>query len=329
MLCATIWATLATDSLWPYLIVGVMVGIIAVPLRAANLSAWITNRRAAQILLLTSCSCSVLLFTLVLVTATQREHLHPLAAHGLLVVLAAVAVLAAWRGYYRESVEQLLEILLWPIYRIRSSGPGKCHVPLHGPLLVVANHTAWLDPVWVAKVVPRRVIPMMTSTFYDLPILRWLMKHVAQAIRVERTAFRREAPELQEAIAALDRGECVTIFPEGFLKRRADQGLRQFGQGVWRILRERPTTPVMVCWIEGGWGCYTSYYNGPPTVNKRLDWWRRIAVSIGEPQVLDAALLEDQRATRNYLMHACLEQRKYLGLETLTPAQVDEKEAAV
>ena len=53
--------------------------------------------------------------------------------------------------------------------------------------------------------------------------------------------------------------------------------LSQFGQGVWHILHERPDTPVVVCWIEGGWGCYFSYYNGPPTVNKRFDWWRRIA----------------------------------------------------
>jgi 1-acyl-sn-glycerol-3-phosphate acyltransferase len=156
-----------------------------------------------------------------------------------------------------------------------------------------------------------------------------MMVRVVRAIRVERSAFRREAPELQEAIAALDRGECVAIFPEGFLKRRADQGLRQFGQGVWRILRERPTVPVIVCWIEGGWGSYTSYYNGPPTVNKRLDWWRPIAVAIGEPQVLDPALLEDQRATRSYLMRTCLEQRNYLGLETLAPAEVDENEATV
>src|SRR5262249_25156483 len=137
-----------------------------------------------------------------------------------LVGLAAVIALVAWRAYFRESIELLLEILLWPIYRIRAAGPGRGRVPLKGPLLVVANHSAWSDPVWLAKVLPRRVIPMMASTFYDLPVLRWLMVRVVRAIRVERSAFRREAPELQEAIAALDRGECVAIFPEGFLKRR-------------------------------------------------------------------------------------------------------------
>jgi hypothetical protein len=89
--------------------------------------------------------------------------------------------------------------------------------------------------------------------------------------------------------------------------------LRQFGQGVWLILRKRPSTPVVVCWIEGGWGSYTSYFGGPPTVNKKLDWWHRIDVAIAEPQVLEPALLADHRATRTYLMRACLAARRYLG----------------
>jgi hypothetical protein len=87
------------------------------------------------------------------------------------------------------------------------------------------------------------------------------------------------------------------------------------GKGIWRILRDRPETPVVVCWIEGGWGSYTSYWNGPPLANKRPDWWRSIRIGVSEPQVLAPALLEDHRATRVYLMRACLEARRHLGLE--------------
>ena len=61
-----------------------------------------------------------------------------------------------------------------------------------GPLLVVANHAAWLDTLWLAKVLPRRLTPMMTSVFYDLPGMRFLMRHVAGAIRVQASTFRRE-----------------------------------------------------------------------------------------------------------------------------------------
>jgi 1-acyl-sn-glycerol-3-phosphate acyltransferase len=155
----------------------------------------------------------------------------------------------------------------------------------------------------------------MISIYYDRPVLHWLMSRVIRAIRVQDTPYRREAPELEQAVAALDGGGCVMIFPEGVVRRKEEVPLRHFGQGIWRILRERPDTPVVVCWIEGGWRSFTSFYNGPPMTNKPLDWRRPIDIVLEEPQVLDPALLDDQRATRQYLGQACLEARRHLGLE--------------
>jgi 1-acyl-sn-glycerol-3-phosphate acyltransferase len=237
--------------------------------------------------------------------------------------------LAAWRFYYRETLEQIMEVLLWPIYRIRCRGPGLASFPMRGPVLVVANHSSYFDPLWLAKFVPRRLTPMMTSAFYDLPGLHWLMTTIVKAIRVEASTFRREAPELKEGIAALDRGECLVIFPEGMLRRRADRPVRQFGQGVWHILRERPTVPIVVCWIDGGWGSYFSYFNGPPMTNKSIDWWLRIAIAMQEPEVIDSSILVDQRRTRTYLRQRCIDARKYLGLEPLVDddAATDKPEA--
>jgi 1-acyl-sn-glycerol-3-phosphate acyltransferase len=155
---------------------------------------------------------------------------------------------------------------------------------------------------------------MMTSAFYDLPGLKWLMVYVVGAIRVQDSNFRREAPELNIAIKALDRGQCVVIFPEGRLRRDEGTLLRQFGQGVWHILSQRPKTPVVVCWIEGGWGSFMSYFNGPPMKNKSMDWWRSIKIAVTNPQTLTADVLADDRITRTYLMQQCLAARKILGL---------------
>jgi 1-acyl-sn-glycerol-3-phosphate acyltransferase len=128
---------------------------------------------------------------------------------------------------------------------------------------------------------------------------------------------------LLEAVAVLRQGGWVLIYPEAQLRRREDQSLRLFGQGVWRILQELPQTPVLVCWIEGGWGSFTSYFSGPPLRGKWLDWWRRIDIAVDVPQILDAAVLADQHATRQYLMRACLECRRYLDLPV--PAGEDVK----
>src|SRR5262249_13100350 len=156
------------------------------------------------------------------------------------------------------------------------------------------------------------------------PGVHFLMKHIAGAIRVPLAAFRRAAPELDEAIAVLDRGGCVLIFPEGWLKRDDKHLLRYFGQGVWHILHRRPQTPVVACWIEGGWGSFTSYQNGPPLTNKPLDWRRPIDIAVRAPEVVPPNVLDDQRATRSHLMAACLEARALLELP---PSEVVAQEA--
>lgn len=231
----------------------------------------------------------------------------------IVIALAAIAIYC----YLRELIELLVEPLLALMYPIRGYGPGLKIVPTRGPVLVIANHSTWIDPLWVAKLMPLRLRPLMTSRFYDLPVISWLMRKVFLAFRVPDSHFRRETPEIQLAIAALERGESVMIFPEGWLKRREEQSLRRFGQGIFQILREKPQTPVVACWIEGGWGTYMSYWKGPPTKNKKFDFFRRIRIGIAEPEILSLDVLTDQMQTRRYLMQACLHARTYLGLPEL------------
>ena len=49
--------------------------------------------------------------------------------------------------------------------------------------------------------------------------------------------------------------------------------------------------------------------------NKRLDWRRRISIAVEKPQVLPPEVLADPLRTRTFLMRACRECRRYLGLE--------------
>ncbi len=155
---------------------------------------------------------------------------------------------------------------------------------------------------------------MMTSVFYDIPGIAWSMRHIIEAIRVPSATFRREAPELKEAIGVLRGGGCILVFPEAMLRRKEELPVAQLRRGVWHILQELPETPVVVCWIEGGWGSWTSYCNGPPLKNKRIDWRRRIDIAVEEPQILPPEIRADQWQTRQYLMRRCLGCRRYLGL---------------
>ncbi|MBL8793539.1 MAG: 1-acyl-sn-glycerol-3-phosphate acyltransferase, partial [Planctomycetia bacterium] len=330
-LFALLGARFLADPFWPSLLLGFMGGLVNVPLRAAFQAAVPADARGNAMAVSNTANYTVIVVAAAGMYALVRyAGLSPTGQLNVLLAVTALAVLGLCGVLRRAAIEQFMEVVVWPVYRFRAVGPGLDRVPLQGPLLVIANHTAYLDPLWVGKVLPRRIIPMMTSVFYDLPFIRPLMVYVVGTIRVQASGYRREAPELKEAIAALDRGECVVLFPEGRLRQDPKPSVRRFGRGVWHILHERPQTPVLVLWIEGGWGSFFSYFQGKPMTNKRPDFWRTIGIAVSVPQVLDAETLADHQKTRTYLMQRCLKARGYLGLEvpTLTDDK-DEEEAAV
>ena len=220
--------------------------------------------------------------------------------------------IAAQVYWLREWLELTAALPAFFLYRIQHAGPGRAWIPWRGPLVVIANHAAWFDPLWLGKVMPRRLTPMMTSVFYDRPGLYWLMRYVLRVIRVEEVHARREAPELDEAVMRLASGECVVIFPEGRLRREEDRLLAPFQRGIWYILQKSPDTPLVPCWIEGNWGSYFSWKDGPPMKNKPFDWGRRITIVVGLPRVLSCEVLADHRTTRRFLEQVVLEQRQYL-----------------
>src|SRR5580698_9404763 len=106
--------------------------------------------------------------------------------HGVLLVgLAAAVVLMGYTELWTSNVKIVLASLCsvmfvsslwlyrlhvgetlgeWPLrlmYRMRAVGPGVDQIPRTGPVLVIANHTAFLDPCWVMICLPRDLTPMM------------------------------------------------------------------------------------------------------------------------------------------------------------------------
>lgn len=307
-------AALSEPGPWLGLFLGMMGGLTNVPLAAA-LQLYVPpdargNAMSIRNLVdyLFMAAISLALFAL-----ASTGLLGPAGQLWLVAALAALAAAVAWSFYLRESVELLTEWAILYFYRIRAHGAID-QFPVRGPVLVVANHAAWLDPLWLAKVLPRSLKPMMTSAFYDLPGMRWLMQNIFHAIRVQYSTFRREAPELEEAIQGLDDGHCVVIFPEGSLRKTEERPLRRFGQGVYHILHERPNTPVVVCWIEGNWKSFFSYFNGKPTKNKKMDVRRHIDIAVAEPILMTPEQLATHRDTRQFLETRCRQLRGVLGL---------------
>ena len=311
-------------------LIGVPVGFV-IPGLLATYFNFAPERRvgpAAAVLVASQASVGVVVMALLSIWRTDANDVALEAAFVLAICLAGSIWAVAWLVHLKAGFELFIELLAGGFYKIRSRGPGLDTMPPHGPMLIYANHAAWFDPLWMSKHIPSTTTPMMTARFFDLPVLGWFMRHAVRAIRVAETPVRRETPpELADAIAALDRGEAVVIFPEGYLRRTEAQPLRRFAQGVWKILKERPDTPIYPCWIEGNWGSYFSFKDGPPTKNKNMDRGRLIEIGVTGPRTIDPKILEDHWATRFELMRWILEARDVFGLPPLEVPNMP-KEAA-
>lgn len=114
-----------------------------------------------------------------------------------------------------------------------------------GPLILVANHTAGVDPVLIGAACPFHVRWVMARDMRH-PWGEWLW-------RWDRVIFvSREGDEIagvREALRALKDGEVIGVFPEGGIERPHGQ-VRPFLPGVG-LLIHRSGAPVLPVVIEG------------------------------------------------------------------------------
>lgn len=175
----------------------------------------------------------------------------------------APAVPAPWRARVGRPVGGAI---FHTLYRGRSRHADR--VPRTGPVLLVANHAAFLDGPLVFSLAPRPVHFLVKQEAFAGPFGH-LIRTVGQ-IPIDRTVGDRTA--LGSAVAVLERGGAVGIFPEG---NRTGGDVQQVNQGAaWVALRTGArVVPVAVL--------------GTRVVGRDADAWPRprsvLTVDFGEP----------------------------------------------
>ncbi len=101
-------------------------------------------------------------------------------------------------------------VILRTIWGLRVVGAER--VPAMGPLIVACNHVSNLDPPTLGVAVPRRVTYMAKVELFQIPVLGQLISALG-AFPVDRS--RGDIAAIKRAIAVLERGACLGIFPEG------------------------------------------------------------------------------------------------------------------
>ena len=113
-----------------------------------------------------------------------------------------------------ETYRRSLTPVIHAVYGLEVRGLE--HVPAHGSLVVAGNHESILDPFIVSAAISRPIRYLAKSELWRVPLLPWWLASV-EAIPVERGGS--DVAAIASAIAALEAGEVVGLFPEGGVKR--------------------------------------------------------------------------------------------------------------
>jgi 1-acyl-sn-glycerol-3-phosphate acyltransferase len=147
---------------------------------------------------------------------------------------------------------------------------GAEHVPPTGPAIIAPNHRSMLDiPVLVAAM-PRKVTFMAKIELYGNALFALVWR------KLGGFPVRREIADLRAldtAMALLDRGEAVAVYPEGTRNRQGERLLPFLQGAAWLALHTG--APIIPCGISG------TGHRAP--LHKR----RQVRVAFGEPMTVE------------------------------------------
>ncbi|HET9729593.1 MAG TPA: lysophospholipid acyltransferase family protein, partial [Acidimicrobiia bacterium] len=180
-----------------------------------------------------------------------------------------------------DPVYSAAKAVFWPWLRfgLHWTIEGLEHVPRDGAVILASNHVSYLDPLtlaWVADRRGRHIRYLAKAELFEKRGLGPLLR-AAHQIPVQR-GREQNGGALAAAIAALARGECVGVFPEGTISQDLEPMRGKSGTARLAQAAHAPIVPV------GLWGSHRILTKG-----RRPHWQWGVAQTavIGEPLVVE------------------------------------------
>jgi 1-acyl-sn-glycerol-3-phosphate acyltransferase len=153
---------------------------------------------------------------------------------------------------------------------------GSRHMPATGPVLLIANHESYFDPLLVGLAVRRQISYLARKSLFRNPAFAWLIRNLG-AVPIDLDGMGREG--LQISTDILKQENPLLVFPEGERSRLGH--LQAFKPGMMLILKKCPV-PVLPIGIAGAYESFPLHRKLP--ILSPLFWpanGGELAVSIG------------------------------------------------
>src|SRR3954452_1881307 len=138
-------------------------------------------------------------------------------------------------------VRAFLQPFLQVFFRL--SRNGRHHIPAEGGVLLASNHRSFLDPFVIGCCIRRPIYFVAKQELFENRLMGWFLNCMG-AFPIRRGESDEES--MKTALALLERGDVVVIFPEG--TRTRGGALRKPKRGVGRLALQSgaPVVPIAV-----------------------------------------------------------------------------------
>lgn len=152
-------------------------------------------------------------------------------------------------------LSRLIVLPVLYLYPLRMRRFGVEHVPATGPVLIVCNHISVADPIILMAAARTRRTAMIAKRelFLKHPVFGWLLR-TYRSIPLDRSKPA-DFTAIRRAVALLEEGHAVVVFPEGHVSRRGTMRRGAPGAGFFGL---RPGVTVIPAVI---WN--TQLFRGP------------------------------------------------------------------
>ncbi|CCV64458.1 1-acyl-sn-glycerol-3-phosphate acyltransferase [Alteracholeplasma palmae J233] len=136
-----------------------------------------------------------------------------------------------YRGYLLRSAARFINRF---ILNMTVKVKNRNYIPKNGSLVVYGNHKSYVDPFVILQIMNRPVAFTPKGQLYDLPFMGgWF--DAAGCMKVTRGDDRATAKALVTAIKNVKNGLSMTIFPEGGIKSREDESVKEMRAGAFKM----------------------------------------------------------------------------------------------